>query len=757
MFAAVMRTVLLLTITAIISFTTPQAGAVTAKAPAVPAKTSTLKADLAALLGGVHEIAAPGAPGTLCVFGDAAFPVVIGGMGRETSGPVVGAARVGNGRVVAFSHNGYLGAEALAVADTAVLMVNAVRWAAGGRSLAAGAKLHVGLYRKGGLVEFFDKRGFSATDADLHRLNAVQVLVSDAHSFSDKDVEVVAKFVAGGGGLITASCGWGWAQLNPGKDLRVDFPGNKLLVPMGMVWGDGTLERTSSRGFAAGDLPPPTLHAGLALHSTLEHMAGRFQLSADDVTQASATITAAARALPPNDATFLPKLAKLAADDKVKVLPTPKTPIKKSDLSARLAATFQTMTAKILPPEQVKEHPSAKAFPGEVPAGAARIPRSLTLDTAVPAWHSTGLYAPAGSVVTVEIPESAARKKLWLRIGAHSDSLWNLDKWERFPEISMRVPLTAPSTKAASMFGGPIYIEVPDKCELGEIPVKISGAVAAPYFVLGKTKPMDWKDRLRKEPAPWAELECSKVILTLPSSSVRALDDPEALMKVWERIVDLEDELAGTAAERRRPERVVCDQQISAGYMHSGYPIMTWMDQPKSFASKESLLKGNWGIFHELGHNHQSGHWTFNGTTEVTCNIFSMYVFDKLCGVVPAKGRVNLDEVAKNYAKHVASGKRFDEWKKEPFLALSMYVQLQDAFGWDAYKKAFAGYRAAPASELPASDDEKRSQWMVRFSKTAGRNLGPFFQMWGVPVSQTALDEIKKLPAWMPPDFPPKR
>jgi hypothetical protein len=764
MFAAIMRTILLLAATVTLSCFPFQAHAASVRpafgkapaAPAVPVKASTLKADLAALLDGVHEIAAPGAPGTLCVFGDAAFPVVIGGTGKGTSGPVVGAARFGNGRVVAFSHNGYFGSEALGTADTAAFMANAVRWAAGDRKLAPGAKLHVGLYRKGNLTDFFDKHGFKAADADLRRLNSVQVLVSDAHSVSDKDVETVAKFVQGGGGLIIGSCPWGWASLNPGKDLKTDFAGNKLLVSMGMVWGDGTTARTSSHGFTAGERPPTTLHAGRALHYTLEHLAGRFQLSEDDVNQASATITAAARALPPDDVAFLPKLAKLAGDDKAKVLPTPKTPIKKTDLSPRLAATFQAMTAKILPPEQVKEHPAAKIFPGEVPANTPRVARSLTLNTTVPAWHSTGLYAPAGSVVTVEIPESAAKKKLWLRIGAHNDGLWNLDKWDRFPEITMRAQLAKPVTKAASMFGGLIYIEVPDKCDLGDLAVKISGAVAAPYFVLGKTKQADWKDRLRKEPAPWAELECSKVIVTVPSSFVRTLDDPEGLMKVWERIVELEDDLAGTAAERKRPERVVCDQQISAGYMHSGYPIMTWMDQPKNFTSKEALLKGNWGIFHELGHNHQSGHWTFDGTGEVTCNIFSVLVFDKLCGVKPMEGRVGRDEIAKNYAKHVANDKSFDYWKKEPFLALSMYVQLQDGFGWDAYKKVFAEYRAASKDELPKNDDEKRDQWMVRFSKIVGKNLGPFFQTWGVPVSQSALDEVKKLPEWMPPHFPPK-
>ena len=39
---------------------------------------------------------------------------------------------------------------------------------------------------------------------------------------------------------------------------------------------------------------------------------------------------------------------------------------------------------------------------------------------------------------------------------------------------------------------------------------------------------------------------------------------------------------------------------------------------------------------------------------------------------------------------------------------------------------------------------------MVRFSKTVGRNLGPFFEAWGVPTSATAHESIAKLPLWLP-------
>jgi hypothetical protein len=225
-------------------------------------------------------------------------------------------------------------------------------------------------------------------------------------------------------------------------------------------------------------------------------------------------------------------------------------------------------------------------------------------------------------------------------------------------------------------------------------------------------------------------------------------------METWDRILDLVAELATIPKERERPERIVCDEQISAGYMHSGYPIMTWMDQPQNFASRASLIKGNWGIFHELGHNHQVKDWTFEGTGEVTCNLFSFYVYDKLCGVKPRDyvhggGSVPVIEL---HNKYFATGApSFERWKADPFTALCMYTQLQDAFGWETYQKLFAEYRALPDTQRPKTEQERRDQWMQRFSKTVGKNLAPFFRKWGVPISDAAANSVAALPTWMPP------
>jgi hypothetical protein len=165
---------------------------------------------------------------------------------------------------------------------------------------------------------------------------------------------------------------------------------------------------------------------------------------------------------------------------------------------------------------------------------------------------------------------------------------------------------------------------------------------------------------------------------------------------------------------------------------------------------------GQWGFFHELGHNHQQGEWTFAGTVEVTCNLFSLYVCESVCGQPPGQGHdaMKPENVTKKTERYTGTGVDFEKWKADPFLALTMYNQLRQAFGWETYKKVFAEYRALPSGEKPKTDDEKRDQWMVRFSRAVGKNLGPFFQAWGVPTSEKARASIANLPAWMPDDFP---
>ena len=430
-----------------------------------------------------------------------------------------------------------------------------------------------------------------------------------------------------------------------------------------------------------------------------------------------------------------------------KVIPTPQKPVLADDIPSRVAvAAYDRLIANI-PPEAMPANPASRTFPGTPSSQAPRVSANVSIDLSVPRWHSTGLYASAGEVIEVSIHADMSDANLRLVVGSHKDKLWKKDKWSRYPDVSSSFKLNSPQMKVASPFGGLIYVDVPKSGENRTIEVTIKGAVNSPYYVLGETTDKQW-EKIRRSPAPWAELQGKNIIITVPSDQIRNLEKPQELMELWDKLLDTYAELKGEPAVRVSPERIVPDVQISAGYMHSGYPIMTLADQYSKLADINTLKEGSWGLFHELGHNHQESAWTFSGTTEVTVNLFTVYAFDKICGVSPIEGRVNLQERIKLRRQFEENGSSFEYWKSKPFVGLVCYLELQEAFGWDSYKKVFRKYNAMAKKDLPKTDQQKIDTWVLIFSQTVERNLTPFFRAWAWPVSDAVASELKDYPVW---------
>ncbi len=150
----------------------------------------------------------------------------------------------------------------------------------------------------------------------------------------------------------------------------------------------------------------------------------------------------------------------------VQLAPSAKRPLGRKDARLRFLLAYQVEQLEQMAPEAVSAHPAATDFPGVVPTDAPRLTTRANIDTAIPGRHSLGLYAPAGSVITITLPDGTKGKGVAARIGAHSDQLWHADKWSRVPDVSMRVPLTDTATRLASPFGGLLYLEAPEGCTL---------------------------------------------------------------------------------------------------------------------------------------------------------------------------------------------------------------------------------------------------------------------------------------------------
>jgi hypothetical protein len=138
--------------------------------------------------------------------------------------------------------------------------------------------------------------------------------------------------------------------------------------------------------------------------------------------------------------------------------------------------------------------------------------------------------------------------------------------------------------------------------------------------------------------------------------------------------------------------------------------------------------------------------------TEVTCNLFTLYVLETVCGLSAeeAAHRVLTGRTAERVQAHlaaVAAGEN-SSWTDDPFLALGLFVELRLAFGWAPFKAVFAEYEAMPRARWPGSTQDRVDGFVTRFSRAAGRDVSPRFLRWGVAVTPEAVSELDGLPDW---------
>jgi hypothetical protein len=421
------------------------------------------------------------------------------------------------------------------------------------------------------------------------------------------------------------------------------------------------------------------------------------------------------------------------------------------------------------PPEKVPAHPAAGDIYGAIPTDASRVTRSVKIDPAVVRWHSTGLYAAPGEVVELIFPDEWVGKDLRVQLSGHRDHIPAKSALRRTPASPARtVSVETHSVKVAGAYGGAIYIDTGRQPrEEKAFSVKIKNALEAPYFVLGTTDVQTWRNTLRNAPAPYAEFVTDRVAFSFPSAWIRDLDDPTELLEYWDTVVALHDELGGMAHVRNGPERVNVDVQISVGLFHAGYPAQGPQKQCRGMIDVAKLKQqGNWGWFHELGHEAQrrpdkawgwNNPYTFDGSVEVTVNLFSAHAMDRI-GMEQRGGwswTASADAVEERAHKVLATKKPYPELGAGE--KLSMYLLLRDAFGWESIQAVLASYthdQDNQPDQLPKDNQSRRDEFLIRMSQTTKRNLAPYMQdLWGIPMSPAAVGQVEDLPVWMPEGF----
>lgn len=699
--------------------------------------------------GPISSVATGGNPASLVVWGQAEAVAAIG------DGTVLAArTRLGEGRVVCLGHGGFLADER---GDTQAWIAGFVAWLAEGiegRSV-----------RLWGLevTEAMRARGIEAVEVSKQggergaQLREIDVLVGSPQAFARAGrLEELANWIRGGGRMLMVETAWGQLQLKHAPDIA-SLAANIMLAEAGVMYTERALSPGAGGVYALSEEAAREANAEHALSVLAGERAG-------DIKRA-ARVAREALALVPLDGALVAR-ARALAEAKQDELDAAYAAMAAKGLKLAehpLACALMDLDARRAVAGDVRAHPSAAAFPGLVPDDLPRSARRVRVADGKPGWRSTGLFAAAGEAVTVRVvsAEVEAAAGLGVQIGSWLDPQ-DFDDRVRLPRAVYSASITSPETTLASPIGGPVYLVVPEDLfdRASEVEVEIAGAVEMPHYKHGQTDLDAWRSRLRVLPVAWAELESDELVFTIPASAVRELDRPDLVMEHWDRVHGVMQAMEPRSPRHwpARQYRYVADRRLSWGYMYcpADAPIVIPMSAAGAMTDLANFDSQGpnelWGHYHEMGHAHQNPMWTFGGTGEVTVNIFTVLALHQIngYGLDDDAMRTARAEAWKRFDEHSAAGTPFDAWKRDPFLALQTYAMLWHEFGWDAFRATFRAYDDLPAGDRPRSDEEKRDRFVILFSRTVGKNLGPYFRTWGVPLTPAVEEAVSALPDWMP-------
>ncbi|KAF7647981.1 hypothetical protein LDENG_00163820 [Lucifuga dentata] len=568
-------------------------------------------------------------------------------------------------------------------------------------------------------------------------------------AYNDDDKEEIQNFVAEGGGLLIGGHAWYWADTYPGQSVMIDFSGNKILNKMGMSLLEDKLPVGSYNPPFPGQAVNESYHFRHLLGTIARHVFLGDSLSENEDNLYNKLRVDCINFLcmkAYDSAGYMQVMSTVIDIMKRGGMPQASASLPVNSRKDRLLFQVGAEVYKMCPdpdallPYLIKDKPCSMAVIRN---------HMIQIDVNTAGWKewvSTGLYLSPGMRTYIAVPDEMMNKGWKVQIGCQTDYL-KAEELKRAPTVHEQFLIDKNMMQVSNLWGGLLYLVAPPKTQVSGAVVIVQKALHAPYFKSGVTTPAEWL-LLRTAPSPWAELEFENVIFTVPSEFVRNLNNPDLVAAFWDKIMRGIADLAVIPQKFSRKECFVADVQISKGWMHAGYPIMMHMPSAALVVNVDlAAQKRMWVFFHELGHNQQKECWEFKPhTTEATCNLWSVYVFEEVLGInrVQAKSNLDLQKRKRRIEQYVKGGKNLKNWNM--WVALDTYLQLQETFGWDAFKRVFVTYYKI--KNCPSDNRGKMNLYVETFSQTVGKNLVGFFKAWGWPIDITTDLNLVSLPPW---------
>ena len=669
------------------------------------------------------------------------FPILSG-----DSGVFAAASRLGDGRVVAFSGQDFIGGQdrstLLGEDSIDTLVTNAVQWTANQSSgsinvLAANERV-ASVLEEGGITNVtvtpvVETDGlWSIQDWSAAALSGIDVAVVQVNEWgtlyvSPDDVEALRDFVSDGGGIVIAGSAmhYDW-WLSYSAD---DFIGDMILEGSGIEWNINSVPDVSTGTIGFDSLTPPNqlwcayIEGDELSTSQFARMPSLFDAANEQGLDAELDVA----------------LTRLLED-------TPSLPVPADDPQARLSAN---VASTLSPYQWPYEHPWTSTFPGSPSDTAITETITVSVDPSYTGAIPLGAYAPPGGIVTVTLPSDVDTTGLKIRIGELYDDLRSLDHietWERAPNLRIDTVITDSQIGVGNPYGGSISLVIPTAFS-GAFDVEVENAIRMPVYTKGLSTQEDFQTDLASG-APQAILqEKGRVRMVVASDAVAEVEDLEATVSFWSEFHEHHAELAQEPTERMYESHWIFDVQVGWGYANATNARITYPKLSEVWALRTQTGDEDWWLFgHELGHQFQTSNWSGGDITEVAVNLFTMYTLNDYIYGGGSYETIGFRDNTMDHA--MLESYRWDS--ADLFGKLQLYRQLIVEFGWPTFQEAFASYYS---EEYPVEQyGEFMDGFAIRYSSIVERDLVGFFNHWEYPMSSGAADTIEGFgyEPWLP-------
>ncbi len=384
--------------------------------------------------------------------------------------------------------------------------------------------------------------------------------------------------------------------------------------------------------------------------------------------------------------------------------------------------------------------------------------------------HITGLYAPAGEVIsfTMSIEDMESSGGIQVFIGqalsnGKANNIWLERDFNRMPIIVNALNITKDTYTLkqnqdgtvtgymGSFLGGPIYIK--PLCAGSSFSVTISGGVNYSHFILGYTTEEEFLKN-KESSAPYFDLEVwdRGVRHSGPSSQAKDFDyqDLYRAAILWENAMRISSQVPSSSSSGSGID-FIYDCFVAAGAAVAFPAQSTSVNCPISWLYSaldyETIVtQGCWGNLHEMNHHFQS-QWGMSNGGEVTNNVVTLIFYSLYTKISSQRDITKVNEGMGGWNRYTSA-----TWSLNQLLSgnrendLSCYSTILHSFGQNTLI-------AAAQKKLGSQTD----QWFKSLMMSTGYDMTYYFKdICKVDVSQEMLDWAKKqnYPMFVPVALP---